>query len=158
MSDEIATDYIIKSINQNDVEKVAKLEQETFLFDAYSIDTYKEMLANDMYKQFGCFKNDGSLAGFLVVYCFENDATIIKIVVGKLDRKKGVATNLLNNFFEIVKDKIDTVLLEVSKNNLCAISFYEKFGFKEYHVRKNYYADGSDAIEMKLLLSSYCQK
>ena len=42
----------------------------------------------------------------------------------------------------------DTILLEVNTMNYKAISLYEKYGFKEYGTRKNYYGN-SDAILMK---------
>ena len=39
-------------------------------------------------------------------------------------------------------------VLEVKVNNQKGIGFYEKNGFKNVNVRKNYYADGSDAYLM----------
>ena len=43
-----------------------------------------------------------------------------------------------------------SVELEVRKNNLNAIRFYQKFGFRLVDLKENYYHDGEDAFIMLL--------
>ena len=43
---------------------------------------------------------------------------------------------------------ITTLSLEVSSKNITAYLLYKKLGFVERRTRKNYYSDGTDAIEM----------
>ena len=43
----------------------------------------------------------------------------------------------------------ETIFLEVNSINYKAISLYEKYGFKSYLIRKNYYGE-NDAVLMKL--------
>jgi len=49
---------------------------------------------------------------------------------------------------ELKKDGFNTVVLEVRKSNLKAISLYKKFGFTEEKILSKFYPDGEDAIYM----------
>ncbi len=42
------------------------------------------------------------------------------------------------------------VLLEVRSNNLAARNLYRSFGFEEVGIRPHYYADGTDALVLRL--------
>ena len=44
------------------------------------------------------------------------------------------------------KLNLNKILLEVSRNNLTAEKFYNRFEFSTVGIRKNYYKDGSDAL------------
>jgi ribosomal protein S18 acetylase RimI-like enzyme len=46
------------------------------------------------------------------------------------------------------------ILLEVSENNLGALTLYKKMGFQISGTRKAYYPDGSSAICMKLNIAN----
>ena len=41
---------------------------------------------------------------------------------------------------------LSKLILEVSKNNVSALSFYTNFDFYTVGIRKNYYKDGSHAL------------
>ena len=45
-------------------------------------------------------------------------------------------------------------MLEVNVTNQTAVNFYQKFGFKIIHVRKNYYSDNNDAYIMERSIES----
>jgi [ribosomal protein S18]-alanine N-acetyltransferase len=40
------------------------------------------------------------------------------------------------------------ILLEVRASNAAAIALYEALGFERFNVRKRYYDDGEDGVEM----------
>ena len=50
------------------------------------------------------------------------------------------------------KLNLENMYLEVSRINQKAISLYEKMGFKENGIRKNYYSNNTDAILYKMEL------
>ena len=59
------------------------------------------------------------------------------------------ATRLIEKAEQLAKqNNIETLSLEVSYNNITAYLLYKKLGFIGRRTRKNYYSDGSDAIEM----------
>lgn len=85
---------------------------------------------------------------FLLVYSNIDYFEIEVIIVEKEHQNKGIATNILNYFFDHYTKKGDELLLEVSVNNNKALNLYEKFGFKIINTRKKYYND-LDAYVMK---------
>lgn len=78
-------------------------------------------------------------------------AHLLKIVVEKKSRQKGVGRELMN----ISLNKIDEMtgiskkILEVSTKNHSAVHLYEKLGFKTIHCQKKFYSSGEDAWIMQ---------
>ena len=58
----------------------------------------------------------------------------------------------MDYLFDICKQRnCNTIFLEVNTINYKAINLYNKYGFKQYSLRKNYYGN-NDAILMKVEL------
>ena len=72
---------------------------------------------------------------------------ITNVFVKEEHRGKGYSKLLLD--YVIENNSNLKLMLEVSVNNHIAINLYKKFDFREIHIRKNYYKDGSDAIIME---------
>ena len=95
-----------------------------------------------------------TVIGFALFEIFADDslAHLYKIVVYDAYRECGAALRLhssaTNNLF-----KINRIYLEVSIQNHKAIRFYERLGYKTIVVKKNFYADGNDALAMELQTS-----
>ena len=87
--------------------------------------------------------------GYVFGWNIDSDYYINNIAVSPGYRRQGIAVKLLNN---IIKLKADNIYLEVSRVNKKAIALYEKMGFKEDGIRKNYYSDNTDAILYKMEL------
>lgn len=84
-------------------------------------------------------------AGFKVIV---DEADIMNIVVKKDFRNNGIGHFLLENLISYAKHlNLNIITLEVSENNLPAISLYKKFNFQKLGIRKNYY-DGIDGFVM----------
>lgn len=64
-------------------------------------------------------------------------------------QKKGIMNKLWLYF--LASTQAHEVWLEVSDRNLTALSVYKNWGFKENSLRKGYYSDGSNAINMSYL-------
>jgi ribosomal-protein-alanine N-acetyltransferase len=77
-----------------------------------------------------------------------NEISILRIAVAKKWQAIGVASWLLNKFFEIATGKgVTSVLLEVRSSNHAALALYNKAGFIKIGTRSNYYTEtGEDAI------------
>ncbi|HAZ12463.1 MAG: hypothetical protein A2X86_16815 [Bdellovibrionales bacterium GWA2_49_15] len=81
-------------------------------------------------------------------------AHLLKVVVEPELRRQGGAKLLLE--FYLVHLRLSgarSVYLEVATDNLNAISFYRKHGFKDLRVMKKFYQNGADALSMELVLS-----
>ena len=85
---------------------------------------------------------------------FEKTVEILRIAVLKNFRKQKIAEKMMDEIRRIaVKEGFRRIILEVSEKNTAAVNLYRKFGFLEYHKRKQYYADGSNALLLKKTLT-----
>ncbi len=86
-----------------------------------------------------------ALIGWCCLRILLPEAELLKIAVHPDAQRKGVATELLQNVFEICKKKkCKTVFLEVRKKNAAALALYKKTGFQQKGMRKRYYISPPD--------------
>ena len=134
----------IKQINNKDIDLCYELDSNTISLWS------KEQWANE-------FKKDGTkifglliknlVIGICVFQVVLDEAQINYFVVNKKFRQKGFGSYLMSFLIQLCEKKnIHKLLLEVSKNNIIADKFYDRFDFFNVGVRRNYYKDGSDAL------------
>ena len=79
---------------------------------------------------------------------------ITDIVVRKDSRKLGIGSLILEKLIQVAQNEnVNSLTLEVNKNNIPAQKLYEKFGFKTLGIRKKYYNNTDDAIIMTLFFN-----
>ncbi|WP_333698188.1 GNAT family N-acetyltransferase [Bacteroides congonensis] len=90
---------------------------------------YAEKLSQNAYFTLG-YEHDSKI-GFIAYYLNTEGrfAYITITAITPLERGKGHASALFNNFFENLSADMEYVSLEVSKNNTSAMNLYVKFGF-----------------------------
>lgn len=87
--------------------------------------------------------------GFLLLRAVLDEAEILTI--GVQEKRRGIGGALLSEAMRRLKDAgIRTLYLEVAAGNAPARALYEKFGFTAIGLRKAYYEDGGDALNMRL--------
>jgi ribosomal-protein-alanine N-acetyltransferase len=73
-------------------------------------------------------------------------AEMMNVVVNKLYQNEGYGQKLISyGLNQLIALDVKTISLEVRQSNLRAQHIYEKLGFKQSHLRKNYYKN-EDAI------------
>jgi len=141
------SEVVVQEAKVDDWKNILKIEQESITFNTLNEIDVKTALTDKNYKTFKVLLNE-ELAGFVILQ-ISDEVNIVSIAVQKDFRNLGLATQLLNKVEEFSKEmKIKTVSLEVSYKNVRAYLLYKKFGFEKRRIRKNYYSDGSDCIEM----------
>ncbi len=96
---------------------------------------------------------DGELLGFAVYWHVVDEIHVINVVVDAARRRRGIGRWLMEDLLLFAREKGATrVLLEVRAGNAPAQALYAAFGFRTFNVRRAYYADGEDALEMELAL------
>lgn len=110
----------------------------------YDINNYLE---NDNY--IILLNEDIVINAFMIIYKNIDYYELEAIYVSDDSRNKGIASSILNHFFN--KFKPNEILLEVAVNNISALNLYKKFGFEIINVRKKYY-NGIDAYVMKKVM------
>ena len=94
-------------------------------------------------------KENDEIIGFAGLSTCLDEATLNNIVVKKSHRNRGIGGELLEALIELCSElRMKTFTLEVDTENEPAIHLYEKFGFKNLGIRKNYYNNSRDAFIM----------
>lgn len=90
---------------------------------------------------------------FLLAWAVADELHLIHIATHPRARRKGAARALMAALIRRAGEhKSRLVLLEVRRSNRAAILLYRSVGFSAMGVRRTYYADGEDAVEMMLTL------
>ncbi len=142
----------MREIVKEDIDLIVKYENEYF-HNFTTISKVDEDLNNPLIHYYILVKD--VVLGYISLWIDEDKAQINSLVILLEQRKKGYGSKLLeftiNKLNEIgVKD----LTLEVRPSNTVALKLYEKEGFKQVAVRKNYYNNGEDAFLMYKRLGS----
>lgn len=94
------------------------------------------------------YLKDDKIIGYISYQIMYERAELNYIFVKKEERKKGIASKMLEYMLINLKDEnIETIDLEVNALNKKAINLYQKYGFKTVSIRKKYY-NGVDGFLM----------
>lgn len=106
---------------------------------------------------FGAFYKN-SLISFIIgdLYDIENisEYEILLLYVCKKFRNKGIGTKILKKIEEN-SGNLSKIYLEVSKNNIDGILYYNNMDFKKTYIRKNYYKLKNKRIDAILMSKIY---
>lgn len=141
---------IVKA-TKKDVQELLEIEIEAFK-DTNEAREEKDILYEIFENPFSTFlvlKDNDRILGFINYWVTFDSATINQIATRIEARKKGIATKLLIECENRIKqENVEFLTLEVRKNNEPAKNLYLKFGFTQVTVKEKYYEDGEDAIYM----------
>lgn len=130
-----------------DLQEIVELEKNNILVNTMSANQIENAITNDNYVVFTA-KIESEVVGFVMLQK-SDELNIDSVAVKKEFRNLGIATKLINKAEEYAKEnKIQNLSLEVGYKNITAYLLYKKLGFEQRRIRKNYYADGTDCIEM----------
>lgn len=105
-----------------------------------------------------CYEIDGLIQGYGVMSVAAGESHILNISVRPESQRQGIGSKLMKHFVQLARrHDADTVMLEVRPSNKLAIKLYEKLGFNEIGVRRNYYPahqGREDALLLALSLDS----
>lgn len=94
------------------------------------------------------YMKDEIVLGYLEIRLVDGVIDIMNLFVSEDERRKGIATSLMNEMFN--KEKYNRIMLEVNENNNPAIRLYTKLGFKEISFRERYYDEDTALIMEKV--------
>lgn len=130
-----------------DLKEISTLERENIMINTMSEKQIETALKDENYTVFKAVIGNENV-GFIMLNK-SDELNIDSIAVKKEFRNLGIASKLVQNAENLAKESnIETLSLEVAHTNITAYLLYEKLGFKKRRTRKNYYANGDDAIEM----------
>ncbi len=94
------------------------------------------------------YMDNDKVLGYLEIRLVDGVVDIMNLFVNEEDRKKGIATSLMNKMIE--EEDYSRIMLEVNENNVEAIRLYSKLGFKEISLRERYYGEDTAIIMEKV--------
>ena len=137
---------LISKMQDEDIDE-ALLAEQSHNIHILSKNILKEDIKNKNYCYLVAKNNEKKIVGYIGISYVLDEADIISIVVHKDYTKNGIATLLLQEIFKFAKDNnIQKLMLEVRNSNIPAQKLYEKHGFKQITIRKNYYDNSEDAL------------
>lgn len=100
-------------------------------------------------------EEDNKMAGYVIFYYVLDEGEIARIAVSSEVRRQGTATQIYQRLEKFCKEKeITKIMLEVRESNEAARAFYNRCGFKEDGIRKNYYDEPKEnAVLMSVNLN-----
>lgn len=129
---------MIRSLELNDIDIINKLiDDKNYIVNNYELNK----------KAYVYIKNNEIIA-FISYQILYERAELNYIFVKNEERKKGIASVLMDKMFEeCFKNNVEKIDLEVNSLNERAINLYKKYNFKVISIRPKYY-NGVDALLM----------
>jgi [ribosomal protein S18]-alanine N-acetyltransferase len=98
-------------------------------------------------------RSTDGLRAYCLSWSIEDEVHLHTIAVAPSVWRKGLGRVLLEDLLSHARaGAARIVLLELRADNAAAMGLYSAYGFEQDRVRKGYYRDGMDALEMSLEL------
>ena len=128
----------IESMTVDDIAQVAEIERQIFSIP-WSEKAFRDSMESDNTIYIVAKEND-NVAGYAGMYLSFEEGNITNVAVNPLSRRKGIGEKIVRDILNRAYEKgVRYVFLEVRETNSVAIALYEKIGFKEEGIRKNFY-------------------
>lgn len=138
----------VREWTEKDLAKLVLCERACFS-DPWTTEMIKTEFSRDDF--YGLLiEEDGEILAYIYGTVLFEDAELMKVAVLPKRRGQGLGCALTEAFLQGVKERgAERIFLEVRPSNLSALKLYQGHGFVKTRLRKRYYADGEDALEMK---------
>ena len=145
----------IRKTDPSDADVISRIEQDRYGPDSWSQNQVREEIAGiGGTRWYATAVADGAVAGYVGLFLAPPDADIQTLTVAREHSRRGIGRLLLTEAVAAAKEHgCQRIFLEVRADNEAALGLYRSFGFDRLGVRRAYYADGGDAVNMRLRLS-----
>ena len=129
---------MITEMKADHVPQVAALEKLCFA-DPWSEMSIASELQN-LWSYWLVAVSGDTVVGYIGSQSSIDEADVMNVAVQPVFRRQGIAEKLISTLVEELKKRgIHALMLEVRASNAPAIALYEKLGFQQVGLRKNYY-------------------
>ena len=143
---------IISQIEVSDFDRLYEIEQQAHLVP-WSLGTLKNN-QGERYLNLKLIENN-QIIGFAICQTVLDEATLFNVAIVPSYQGNGLGKLLLNELIARLKEKgVQTLWLEVRESNPARF-WYEKIGFNEVDIRKNYYPKPSGGRENAVVMACY---
>ena len=142
---------ILRIGRESDLNNVLNIEVMAYEKPYWNQNMLFEVLANKTDKRLWIYEVDNDVVGFIIDMKCKDEISLLNIAIHKCLQGMGHGLKMLKKYIKSLPDKY-SIYLEVNKNNIKALNMYAKLNFERVSIRKSYYNDGGDAINMQLVI------
>lgn len=154
MSAILADQSRLRPLTPEDLEAIMEIERRAYRF-SWTAGIFRDCLRVGYCCW--CYEYNDRIEGYGVMSVAAGESHILNLTVRPESQRQGIGARLMRHFLQLARrHNADIVMLEVRPSNTPAVRLYEKMGFNEVGVRRNYYpADQGreDALLLALSLS-----
>ncbi len=130
-------EIVFQTMTEADLDDILVVENVSHTHP-WSIGIFQDCLRVGYYSQI--LKNGKDIIAYGVMSIAVEEAHIFNVCVSSMYRGKGFGLQMMEHLLEVAKEKnAKSVFLEVRPSNEVAIQLYNKIGFLEVGIRKDYY-------------------
>lgn len=146
------TDVVISRMTQEDIDGVYEVEKTAFPIP-WPKRSFEEELKNLLAYYFVA-RIENRIVGYIGMWFVMDECHITNIAVHEEYRRQKIASKLIEKMLEECKEHGTTYIeLEVREKNLAAQKLYEKYGFQEECIRKDYYKNPDQTKESAVIMT-----
>ncbi|ENW81871.1 ribosomal-protein-alanine acetyltransferase [Acinetobacter sp. ANC 3929] len=139
-------------MQERDLESVAAIER-LVQTHPWSKQQFQESLAS---YQCTVYEQANQVVGFCILQPVVDEANLLLMAIHPSQQGKGLGYALLDDSIQQLKNNPIQIFLEVRQSNTAAIGLYEKSGFHQIDLRKNYYPNTDGSREHAVIMVKTC--
>lgn len=142
-------DLTIRNANEFDLEDIYSIEIISSI-NPWSKKIFEQELKSSNSINLVLCLPSTKIVSYIFSWFYDNELEIQNIATAPGFRKKGYAKNLIQATIDnaLLKTNHLKAFLEVRATNMAAIELYRKFGFEVEFIRKKYYENQENALQM----------
>lgn len=102
------------------------------------------------------YEVNNQVVAFCILQPVVDEANLLLMAVHPNWQGKGIGYKLLDESISMLKNNPVQIFLEVRESNLAAIALYEKSGFHQIDIRRNYYPKNDGTKENAVIMVKSC--
>ena len=143
---------MIRLMQAADVEVVAKIEK-SVQSHPWTLKQFEDAVTA---YQSTVIEVQGQVAGFCILQPVLDEANLLLMAIDPAQQGQGLGYQLLDASVAMLKNNPVQIFLEVRETNIAAIKLYEKSGFHQIDLRKNYYPGSNGTREHAIIMVKAC--
>lgn len=143
---------MIRLMQQTDVNAVAQIEK-LVQSHPWTLNQFQDAVNS---YQSTVIEQAGQVVGFCILQPVLDEANLLLMAIHPNQQGKGLGYRLLDESIALLKNQAVQIFLEVRESNQAAIALYEKSGFHQIDLRKNYYPCPNGGREHAIIMVKAC--
>ncbi|MCO8042815.1 ribosomal protein S18-alanine N-acetyltransferase [Acinetobacter bohemicus] len=143
---------MIRLMQVADLERVSQIES-LVQSHPWTFNQFKEAVRA---YQSTVIEQAGQVVGFCILQPVVDEANLLLMAIDPAQQGKGLGFELLDQSIALLKNNPVQIFLEVRERNVAAIKLYEKSGFHQIDLRKNYYPNPDGTREHAIIMVKAC--